>query len=219
MQAEESLARARLQICRKEETMDKVTAFDALFTNNQIQKLKILISYVDIPMQRQLAVYIKFLELRHTMELLRRSPQLSVFPSPRDAPLDPAKLCQEISPYCSPNEQNQLNQFASMFQAMSHYQEMMETVKLFQEMFPEGMPFSDSGTADSGSPGNDKAADGIGPDMMTAGLGSLFGGNMPDLSQLMSMMSLMQPAAPPPQEQASEADSPPGDGSQTDANP
>lgn len=48
--------------------MDKVTAFDALFTNNQIQKLKVLISYVDSPMQQQLAIYIKFLELKYTME-------------------------------------------------------------------------------------------------------------------------------------------------------
>ena len=62
--------------------MDKVTAFDALFTNNQIQKLKILLSYVDSPMQRQLAIYIKFLELKYTMELFQRSPQLSVSHSP-----------------------------------------------------------------------------------------------------------------------------------------
>lgn len=153
--------------------MDKVTAFDALFTNNQIQKLKILLSYVDIPMQRQLAIYIKFLELKYTMELFRRSPQFSVSPSPQDGPLDPATLCQEFTPYCSPMEQSQLNQFASMFQAMSHYQEMMETVKMFQDMFPEGMSFPGAEAAD--------------------------GESMPDLSQLMSMMSMMQSAAPPPQ--------------------
>lgn len=182
--------------------MDKVTAFDALFTNNQIQKLKILISYVDIPMQRQLAVYIKFLELKYTMELFRRSPQLSVSPSPQEGPIDPAKLCQEITPYCSPKEQNQINQFVSMFQAMSHYQEMMETVKMFQEMFPEGMSFPGSETADGGSSGENDTVGGISPDMMAAGLGGLFEENMPDLSQLMSMMSMMQSASPPSPEPA-----------------
>lgn len=188
--------------------MDKVTAFDALFTNNQIQKLKILISYVDSPMQRQLAIYIKFLELQHTMELFRRSPQLTVSPASQEGPPDPARLCQEILPYCSPKEQSQLNQFASMFQAMNQYQEMMETVKMFQEMFPEGMSFpggeaagsadgsEEGGEAVGSADGSEEDADGASPDMMAAGLGGLFGGGMPDLSQLMSMMSFMQPQAP-----------------------
>lgn len=184
--------------------MDKVTAFDALFTNNQIQKLKILISYVDIPMQRQLAVYIKFLELQYTMELFRRSPGLSVSPSPREDSLDPAKLCQEIIPYSSPGERSQLNQLASMLQAMSHYQEMMETVKMFQEMFPEGMSFPGSQGADCD--GANGASDGFGPGMMAAGMSGLFGENMPDLSQLMSMMSLMQPGGAPFGEPAPETD-------------
>lgn len=171
--------------------MDKVTAFDALFTNNQIQKLKVLISYVDSPMQRQLAIYIKFLELQHTLELFRRSPQLTVSPASQEGPPDPARLCQEIIPYCSPKEQSQLNQFASMFQAMSQYQEMMETVKMFQEMFPEGMSFPGGEAADNAD-GSEKSEGGINSDIMAAGLGGLFGGGMPDLSQLMSMMSFMQ---------------------------
>lgn len=172
--------------------MDKVTAFDALFTNNQIQKLKVLLSYVDSPMQRQLAIYIKFLELQYTMELFQRSPQLSVSPTSSESAPDPARLCQEIAPYCSPQEQRQINQFASMFQAMSHYQEMMEMMKMFQEMFPEGMSFPDiHASGDGDSPGDANT------DNMAAGLGSLFGDNMPDLSQLMSMMSMMQSTPPP----------------------
>ena len=179
--------------------MDKVTAFDALFTNNQIQKLKVLISYLDSPMQRQLAVYIKFLELKYTLELFQRSPQLSVSPTPQDGTPDLAALCQEITPYCSPREQSQLSQFVSMLQAMSHYQEMMEMVKMFQEMFPEGMSFPGAEAAEGDDSGESVAAGGMSPDMM-AGLGSLLGGNMPDMSQLMSMMSMMQPADPPPPE-------------------
>lgn len=181
----------------RKETMDKVTAFDALFTNNQIQKLKVLVSYVDSPLQRQLAIYIKFLELKYTMDLFRHYPELSVSPLPHESPPDPAKLCQEFAPYCSPQEQRQLGQFTSMLQTMSHYQEIMEMVQMFQEMFPEGMSFpggEPSGTTD----GAEGAASGGGPDMMAAGLGSLFGENMPDLSQLMSMMSMMQSVGSPP---------------------
>ncbi|MBO5283791.1 MAG: hypothetical protein J6B43_11845 [Lachnospiraceae bacterium] len=187
--------------------MDKVTAFDALFTNNQIQKLKVLVSYVDSPLQRQLAIYIKFLELKYTMDLFRHYPELSVSPHSQEGPPDPARLCQEFTPYCSPQEQRQLNQFTSMLQTMSHYQEIMEMVQMFQEMFPEGMSFpggDPSGNADSA----EGAAPGGSPDMMAAGLGSLFGENMPDLSQLMSMMSMMQSGGSPPQENQS-PDTPP----------
>ncbi len=187
--------------------MDKVTAFDALFTNNQIQKLKVLVSYVDSPLQRQLAIYIKFLELKYTMDLFRHYPELSVSPLPHESSLDPARLCQEFTPYCSPQEQKQLNQFTSMFQAMSHYQEMMEMVQMFQEMFPEGMSFP-GGDPSGAAGGAEDAPCGAGPDMMAAGLGSLFGENMPDLSQLMSMMNMMQSFGSPPQEDHS-ANAPP----------
>lgn len=189
--------------------MDKVTAFDTLFTNNQIQKLKVLISYVDSPLQCQLAIYIKFLELKYTMDLFRHYPELSVSPLPHESPPEPAKLCQEFTPYCSPQEQRQLSQFTSMLQTMSHYQEILEMVQMFQEMFPEGMSFP-GGEPSGAAGGAEDAASGASPDMMAAGLGSLFGENMPDLSQLMSMMSMMQsfsspsqgdqgPAAPPPE--------------------
>lgn len=187
--------------------MDKVTAFDALFTNNQIQKLKVLVSYVDSPLQRQLAIYIKFLELKYTMDLFRHYPELSVSPHPQESPPDPARLCQEFTPYCSPQEQKQLNQFTSMFQTMSHYQEIMEMVQMFQEMFPEGM-FFPGGDPSCNADGAEGAASGGSPDMMAAGLSSLLGENMPDLSQLMSMMSMMQSGSSPSQENRS-PDTPP----------
>ena len=230
--------------------MDKVTAFDALFTNNKIQKLKILISYLDSPLQQQLAIYIKFLELKYTMDLFRSHPELSVSPTQQNPP-EPAQMLQEISPYCNNQEQKQLNQLLSMLQAMNHYQEIMDMMQMFQEMFPDGMPFpggdtsmdfegsstagdstsvslegssaagdgtsmglegsstSDDGTSvysdesiatgdgtteHTGEDGSRKDASFFGnnSDMMAAGLGNLFGGNMPDISQLRSMMNMLQ---------------------------
>ena len=37
-----------------------VMAFDALYTNNQIQKLKVLLPYVEPSMQKNMAIYIKY---------------------------------------------------------------------------------------------------------------------------------------------------------------
>ena len=64
-----------------ERDQDKVTTFDTLFTNNQIQKLKILMTYLDRSMQKNMAIYIKYLELQYTMEFFRRFPSANAFPA------------------------------------------------------------------------------------------------------------------------------------------
>ena len=46
---------------------DKIQAFDTLFTNNHIQVYKILLPYFEPPMQKQLAVFIKYMEFRYTL--------------------------------------------------------------------------------------------------------------------------------------------------------
>ena len=45
-----------------------VIAFDTLYTQNHIQILKILLPYFDPYGQSHLAVWIKYLELRYTLE-------------------------------------------------------------------------------------------------------------------------------------------------------
>jgi hypothetical protein len=53
---------------------DKVTAFDALFTNSQIQMLKIFMPYFDPSMQKRLAIYIKWMELQYTIRFFHEFP-------------------------------------------------------------------------------------------------------------------------------------------------
>ena len=53
---------------------DNIIAFDTLYTNNHIQMLKIVMPYFDAQAQGQLAVYIKYLEFRHTLDYFSRAP-------------------------------------------------------------------------------------------------------------------------------------------------
>jgi len=46
---------------------DSILAFDTCFTNNHICMLKILLPFCDTSLQRYLAVYIHFLELKYTL--------------------------------------------------------------------------------------------------------------------------------------------------------
>lgn len=122
-------------------------AFDALYTNNQIQKLKVLLPYIDPSMQKNMAIYIKYMELRYTMDLFRKHPlQIRAASGETEKP-DMKRICHELKPYCTETEVKQLEQMESMFQTMEMYQEMSQTMSAMQEMFPD---MSKEG-ADSGS--------------------------------------------------------------------
>ena len=117
-----------------------VMAFDALYTNNQIQKLKVLLPYIEPSMQKNMAVYIKYLELRYTMDFVRNHPfQIRAVSMDSIEPEKPdiKKLCRELKPYCTQTEIRQLEQMESIFQTMEMYQEMSQTMSAMQEMFPD----------------------------------------------------------------------------------
>ena len=77
---------------------DIIAAFDSLLTTNHIQMLKVFLSYLAPDLQGGLAVYIKFLELQHTLQFLKnrpKSPVLSLrsplFPLQSSGPENPLK--------------------------------------------------------------------------------------------------------------------------------
>lgn len=118
---------------------DGITAFDALFTTNHIRMMKILLGYISPPLQGKLAVYIKFLELRHTLSFFRQNPSaaLSFCPSGNGAPKDLAALLDEILPFCSKEEDQRLREVKNMMQNMKNMQEMMDTMQMLRELSPE----------------------------------------------------------------------------------
>lgn len=58
-----------MNVCENE----AVIAFDTLYTQNHIQILKILLPYFDPYGQNHLAVWIKYLELRYTLEYVSQA--------------------------------------------------------------------------------------------------------------------------------------------------
>lgn len=127
----------------EEKEFHKITAFDTLFTTNQIQILKILLTYLTPSSRKGLAIYIKFLELRYTISFFEKHPDASVLQSQAADNPDSFQIFEEILPLCSPNEKEKLQKMRSMFQNFESMQEMMQMVQMMQEMFPEGSsPFS-----------------------------------------------------------------------------
>lgn len=119
------------------EDSSNVMAFDALYTNNQIQKLKVLLPYIEPSMQKNMAIYIKYMELKYTIDLFKKHPfQICAASKDTENP-DIQKIFRELKPYCTESESKQLEQMNSIFQTMEMYQEMSQTMSAMQEMFPD----------------------------------------------------------------------------------
>lgn len=148
---------------------DKVIAFDTLFTNHHIQMMKILMPYFDRPMQKNLAIYIKYMELQYTLAFFKNYPNASLAPLPTEPSFDISRLCTDIMPYCAPEEQARMENMRNTFQTFENYKGMMEMVQMMKEMFPEGEGQEGSGFG------------GFNPDMLS-GLAGMAG--MPDMAGL-----------------------------------
>ena len=128
----------------EEKGTSPVTAFDSRFTTNKIQMLKVLIAWLPPSQQGMFAVYIKFLELQHTLTLLRRPGTL--FPNNRHLSADffsgdnsdTIDLLDELLPYSSQAERYRIENMKNMLQNMGRMKEVMEMAEMMKEMFPEG---------------------------------------------------------------------------------
>jgi len=108
---------------------DKVTAFDTLFTTNQIQMLKVLLTYLPPSSQKHFAIYIKFMELQYTMSFFENHPNVSLSPLPHETSMDASKLCDELMPLCDGNQRQTMEQMKNMMQSMKNMQQMMEMMR------------------------------------------------------------------------------------------
>ena len=115
---------------------DYVLAFDHFYTNNHIQILKSLLPYINSGKQSMLPVLIKYMELRHTILLIKEGqqpmpPNLSA--CSKDAP-DLEEIYKAIRKYLAPNEDKSFQQIINMMHTMSNVREMQQMMEFMQSM-------------------------------------------------------------------------------------
>ena len=93
----------------------KMTPFDEYISNQPLQMMKLLIPFLPPQNQRMFAVYVKFLELRHT---------LSFFHGMRQKEHSSEDIFNTIKPYMSPSDAESFDQMMNMMSMMSMVQEM-----------------------------------------------------------------------------------------------
>ena len=107
--------------------MDKLTPFDKLTSTPDLQLIKLLIPYISPYMRQTIAVFIKFTELKNTMQYFSsRIPEKEEFSG--------MQIFEEILPYM-PNE------LSEQFEQMKGMMEMMQGQDLsdmFQMFSQEG---------------------------------------------------------------------------------
>ncbi len=120
---------------------DKIQAFDTLFTNNHIQMYKILLPYFDPEIQKQLAVYIKYMEFEYTRTYFKLHPYAY---TPKENTPDTNELLNEILPLCASDEKKRIQKLMDMVNNMKNVQQMMETLNTMKELFPDGFDFGEN---------------------------------------------------------------------------
>lgn len=118
---------------------EQIYAFDSLYTTNHIQMLKILLPCLNPPLQRNLALYIKFLELRYTISFLSTHPYVI-----SGCGFDKEHRGQEIPvedllPYLTPEEAENVRQLQKSMDMMKQFANMQKNMEALQGILPEGM--------------------------------------------------------------------------------
>lgn len=118
---------------------EQVYAFDSLYTTNHIQMLKILLPCLNPPLQKNLALYIKFLELRYTISFLNTHPYVI-----SGCGFDKEHREQEIPindllPYLTPQEAENFKQLQQGMDMMKQFSSIQKNMEVLKGILPEGM--------------------------------------------------------------------------------
>ncbi len=110
---------------------DCITAFDTLYTTNQLQMLKILLPYMQPDMQSHMAVYIKLNELLVTLHFSRECSSYSPFCHNKKELNLPVLIC-ELSPFLSKEEKDMLNKMSEMKETMENFQQISQMMQMME---------------------------------------------------------------------------------------
>lgn len=129
-----------------ENKQDGITLFDTLFTNNHICIMKLLLPLLSPSKQKNLAIYIKFLELQYTLQYFSHHPQGLCFSTQNTgASYDIENVFDNFLPYCTPREKDNIMQIRNLMNNFHNLQDMMEMINTMKELFPENFDPTENG--------------------------------------------------------------------------
>lgn len=127
-----------------ENAEEKIKCFDAYATNNSIQKCKLLLPHLPAGLQNRFALLIKLMEVSDLQKRFRSGSAPPPFPEVTPLQTDFTKptpetidFLEELLPFCTPKEKQQLSQIKNLLQSMSQLQDALEMLQMLRELFPD----------------------------------------------------------------------------------
>ena len=114
---------------------DTICAFDTLYTNQQIQMLKLAMPLLPSVYRSFLAIYIKFLELQYTMQTAKQI-CFSTDGNHDNTSMNISTLDQyfcNIMPYVSDEEKGKIQKIKNMFQTMEQFKQMQPILDMMTQ--------------------------------------------------------------------------------------
>lgn len=103
-----------------------MTPFDELLTPPKLQMLKLFLPYTPTSNQSFLGIFIKFMELEHTISFFQNSRTALHNQAFQNANSSPAEMLQELKPYLPPQQSEMMDTFLNIMN-------IMEMASSFQE--------------------------------------------------------------------------------------
>lgn len=128
-----------------ENKQDGIAIFDTLFTNNHICMMKLMLPLLPPSLQKWFALYIKYMELQYTFQYFSRHPLGLIGADSSGSASGPHTILENMLPYCTAKERQNLTQIQNMIQTMQSMKDMMEMMDNMKELFPEGFAGASDG--------------------------------------------------------------------------
>lgn len=116
---------------------DAICAFDTLYTNRQIQMLKLAMPLLPSVYRSFLAIYIKFLELQHTINMAKNSHFSDAVHPDNDGFSFTAETMdnyfQSIMPYLSDDDKGKVQKIKNMLQTMEQFKQMKPILDMMSQ--------------------------------------------------------------------------------------
>lgn len=108
-----------------DENNSNKTTFDSLIQTRQLQIIKAAIPYIQITEQKFLSIYVKYLELNQTINLVNKKEdvlKMCSVDSESDSPNEkPIRMLNDIRNYCSDSEKETIDMILNFFNAFEIY--------------------------------------------------------------------------------------------------
>lgn len=104
---------------------NRITPYDEMMQTRELQMLKTIVPYMNQNRQMQMIMFIQYLELQHTYQVMRTGPSaLSACEIPEGTDKRTAML-NDLKCFCTPKEQETIDNLLNLFCILDNYELFM----------------------------------------------------------------------------------------------